>query len=376
MKEKKIIVLGAGLVGRAMAMDMASHHEVTSVDINDASLKELGTQYGIHTIRADLSVVGTIPEIVKDFDLVIGAVPGYMGFRTVQQVIQAGKNMVDISFFPQDPFLLDEEARKHHVSVVIDSGVAPGMSNIFLGYYTTKMEVESYACYVGGLPMIREWPFEYKAVFSPIDVIEEYVRPARYIENGKLMVKPALSDQEYLDFEGIGTLEAWNSDGLRTLLKTMNVPNMIEKTLRFPGTIEYLKVLRESGFFSYEEIDVNGKKIRPIDVTARLLFPKWKLKPGEEDFTVMRVEISGRQEGRKRKFIYTMFDKFDREKQMISMARTTGFTCTSIATLMLEGKIKEEGMIPPEIIAGNEEIFYSILRYLEERGINYVLEKH
>jgi len=369
MERKKILILGAGLVGSAIAMDLATNHEVTSVDINEEALLKLEKKYGIRTILADLSAPGTIEKIVKGFDLIVGAVPGYMGYRTVQEVIRSGKNMVDISFFPQDPFLLDEEAKKKKVSVVIDAGVAPGMSNVLLGYYATQMEVEKYTCFVGGLPVIREWPFEYKAVFSPIDVIEEYIRPARYRENGKLVVKPALSDTELLDFEGIGTLEAWNSDGLRTLLKTMNVPDMIEKTLRYPGTVEYIKVLRESGFFSYDEIEVNGKKIRPIDVTARMLFPKWKLKPGEEDYTVMRVEISGRQNNLKKKFLYTLLDRYDREKEITSMARTTGFTCTAIANLMLENKVEGPGIIPPEKVAEKEENFTFILQYLKERNI-------
>ncbi|MCD6202508.1 MAG: saccharopine dehydrogenase NADP-binding domain-containing protein [Bacteroidales bacterium] len=375
MKGKKILILGAGLVGRAIAIDLAADHEVTSVDINEEALMELEKKYGIRTLSADLSKPGVVKKIVKDYDLVVGAVPGFMGYRMVQQVIRSGKNMVDISFFPQDPFSLDEEAKKKNVSVVVDAGVAPGMSNIFLGYYAAFMEVENYTCYVGGLPVVREWPFEYKAVFSPIDVIEEYIRPARYVENGKPVVKPALSDTELLDFQGLGTLEAWNSDGLRTLLKTMNVPDMIEKTLRYPGTVEYLKVLRESGFFSYDEIDVNGKKIRPVDVTARLLFPKWKLKPGEEDFTVMRVEISGKRDGRKEKFVYTLLDRYDREKKITSMARTTGYTCTALVNLMLNGKVEGPGIIPPETVAVKEENFTFILQYLKERNVDYVPDK-
>jgi len=370
MEKKKIIVLGAGLVGGAIAADLAEDHEVTAVDINEQALGAVAEK-GVTPLHADLSVPGAVGRTVGAYDLVIGAVPGFMGYHTVREVIRAGKNMVDISFFPQDPFTLHEEAKEQEVQVVIDAGVAPGMSNIFLGYYDARMEVDRYVCYVGGLPVIREWPYEYKAVFSPIDVIEEYIRPARYIENGHLVVKPALSDTELIDFEGIGTLEAWNSDGLRTLLKTMRVPNMIEKTLRYPGTVEYLRVLRESGFFSYDQIEVNGKKIRPIDVTARLLFRKWKLKPGEEDFTVMRVEVSGKEKGEEKKYVHTLLDRYDREKGMISMARTTGFTCTALARLMLEGRIEEKGMIPPEQVARKEENFNFILDHLRERGVVY-----
>ena len=97
----------------------------------------------------------------------------------------------------------------------------------------------------------------------------------------KLLPK-ALSETELMNFKGVGTLESWNSDGLRTLIKTMaHVPNMIEKTLRYPGCVEYIKVLRETGFFSKEEIELNGVKIKPVDVTAKLLFPIWKM--NEED---------------------------------------------------------------------------------------------
>ena len=162
---------------------------------------------------------------------------------------------------------------------VMDCGVAPGMGNIILGHHDAQMQITNYECLVGGLPELREWPYQYKAVFSPIDVIEEYIRPARYVQNSELITKEALSDTELIEFEGVGTLESWNSDGLRSLIDTMpHIPNMIEKTLRYPGCVEHLKVLRASGFFSYDEIEVNGQTVRPIDLTAKLLFPKWKLK--------------------------------------------------------------------------------------------------
>ena len=267
-----IIVLGAGLVGGVMAKDLAKEHNVTSVDISQKNLDKLK---GIETICADVSKKKTLQKLIKDFDLVVGAVPGFMGYQMMKDVIEAGKNIIDISFYPEDPFGLDELAKKKGVIAVMDCGVAPGMGNVIFGYHDKKMKITDYECLVGGLPEKREWPYEYQAVFSPIDVIEEYIRPARYVQNSALVIKEALSDTELIEFDDIGTLESWNSDGLRTLIKTMNhVPNMIEKTLRYPGCVEYLKVLRESGFFSYKEIEVNGTMIRPIDMTSKLLFPK------------------------------------------------------------------------------------------------------
>jgi lysine 6-dehydrogenase len=369
--KQKIVVLGAGLVGKVMAIDLSKNFEVTSVDLNKEALSEV-TPYGIKSQQADLADLKGLQELIEPFDLVVGAVPGFMGFQTAKAVIEAGKNMVDISFFPEDPFGLDDLARKKNVTVVTDCGVAPGMGNIILGYHHKRMKIHSYECLVGGLPVVREWPYEYKAVFSPIDVIEEYTRPARYVQNGAVVIKEALSDAELIHFDGIGTLESWNSDGLRSLIRTMpDIPNMIEKTLRYPGCIEYLRVLRETGFFSYEAIDVKGVKVRPIDVTAKLLFPLWKLKAGEEEFTVMRIRIKGEEKGAEKSYEYNLLDRTESKTKTLSMARTTGYTCTAAVHLVLDGKFDRKGISPPEFLGEDETNFSFIVDYLKDRSVIY-----
>lgn len=374
--KKKIAVLGAGLVGRAIAVDLSKDFEVTSVDVSESALKDL-QKSGINTQMLDVTNRSQLQSYLSPFDLVVGAVPGFLGFQTVRAVIEAGKNMVDISFFPEDPFALDTLAKQNKVTVITDCGVAPGMGNIILGYHRGRMKVHSYECLVGGLPVVREWPYEYKAVFSPIDVIEEYTRPARYVQNGALVVKEALSDPELIHFPGIGTLESWNSDGLRTLINTMpDIPNMIEKTLRYPGCIEYLRVLRESGFFSYDEVEVKGVRVRPIDVTARLLFPKWKLKPGEREFTVMRIRIEGEEKGLKKKYQYNLLDHTDTLTETLSMARTTGYTCTAAAHLVLEGTYDRPGISPPEYIGEDDKNFAKIMDHLKMRGVQYNVQEY
>mgnify|MGYP000276798218 FL=1 len=363
-----IIVLGAGLVGGVMAKDLAKQHNVTSVDISQKNLDKLE---GINTICADVSNRETLQNLIKDFDLVVGAVPGFMGYKMMKDVIEAGKNIVDISFYSEDPFGLDKLAKEKGVVAVMDCGVAPGMGNIIFGHHDSKMEITDYECLVGGLPEKREWPYEYQAVFSPIDVIEEYIRPARYVQNSHMITKEALSDTELIEFDEIGTLESWNSDGLRSLIKTMaHVPNMIEKTLRYPGCVEYLKVLRASGFFSYDEVEVNGTMIRPVDMTAKLLFPKWEMKKGDKDFTVMRIIMKGKENGKEVSYQYNLLDRFDNDT--ISMARTTGFTCTAVANLVVNGEYDRVGISPPEYLGGH---FAFVRNYLEERGVQYKVIK-
>ncbi|WP_163321607.1 saccharopine dehydrogenase family protein [Draconibacterium mangrovi] len=374
--KKNVIVLGAGLVGSSIAKDLSKNHQVTSVDFDKKALDKFSAFPEIKCIQEDLSQPENIKSLVSGYDLVIGAVPGFMGYQTMKAVIEAGKNMVDISFMPEDFLSLNGLAKKNKVCVVADCGVAPGMGNIILGHYNQQITVKSYECLVGGLPVIREWPYEYKAVFSPIDVIEEYTRPARYIQNYELVEKEALSDPELIYFDGIGTLESWNSDGLRSLMQTMkNVPDMIEKTLRYPGCIEYLRVLRESGFFSYDPVEVNGVKVRPIDVTAKLLFPKWQLKPGEEDFTIMRIVIKGVENGSEKTFTYHLLDKYDRDTQTISMARTTGYACTSVANLVLDGTFNTPGVNAPEAVGAQPGNLGYIFQYLKERGVIYQLSE-
>jgi saccharopine dehydrogenase-like NADP-dependent oxidoreductase len=130
-------------------------------------------------------------------------------------------------------------------------------------------------------------------------------------------------------------------------------------------------VLRESGFFSYDEIEVKGMKIRPIDVTAKLLFPKWKLKPGEEEFTVMRIKIRGEAEGRSKTYQYNLLDRTNKLTNTLSMARTTGYTCTAAVNLVLYGKFTRKGISPPEFLGETDGCFQFILDYLKARGVVY-----
>ncbi|HNW91112.1 MAG TPA: saccharopine dehydrogenase C-terminal domain-containing protein [Bacteroidales bacterium] len=370
----KIIVLGAGLVGGPMATDLSKDNEfeVSCADINPGSFALLQSS-GIKTIQQDLSDPETVKKLVTGFDMVINAVPGFMGFQTLKAIIEAGKNVVDISFFPEDPFLLNELAQKNNVIAIMDCGVAPGMMHILTGYaYHQLDETETCLTYVGGLPQLREYPYEYKAVFSPIDVIEEYTRPARYIENYKPVTKEALSDAELLNFPGIGTLEAFNSDGIRSLGITIKAANIKEKTLRYPGHIALMKVLRETGFFSQQQIEVKGVKIKPMDVTAKLLFPMWELKKGEKDITIMKVIVEGKKDGKKLRYTYDLLDFYDDETQTHSMARTTGYTATVALRMVASGLYSQKGLSVPEYIGNYPECVEFMLNGLAERGINYV----
>ncbi len=374
MKKKRIIVLGSGLVGAPMAHDLAKDpgFEITVADIRNEALAKCAQDKSVRTVQADLSDAERVKTLVKEFDLVLNAVPGFLGYQTLRAVIESGKDVVDIAFFPEDPFMLDELARKNNVTAIVDCGVAPGMSNVLVGHVHHQLDkTHSALIYVGGLPELRIWPYEYKAVFSPLDVVEEYVRPARYVENGKLVVRTALSDPEYMNFPGVSSLVAFNSDGLRTLVRTLDIPNMKEKTLRYPGHIEKIAVLRETGFFSQEPVEIHGVRVRPIDLTAKLLFPIWKLQPGEIDITVMQVVVEGEKGGEKVRHTFDLFDRFDVAGNVHSMARTTGYTATAAVRMLAGGLYQRQGIIAPEFIGEEPACVEFMLKELAERGVVY-----
>ncbi|HQY12278.1 MAG TPA: saccharopine dehydrogenase C-terminal domain-containing protein [Ferruginibacter sp.] len=365
----QIAILGAGMVGRAIAIDLAATYSVTSFDISEHSLQLLSARNKkIKTVKADLGNYADYDSLLNGFDYVISAVPGFMGYKALEAVILAGKNVVDISFFPENALELDQLAKENDVTAIVDCGVAPGMSNLVLGYYNERMKITDFECMVGGLPRKRVYPFEYKAPFSPIDVLEEYTRPARYVENGHIVTRPALSDAELIDFEEVGTLESFNTDGLRSVLFTMgHIPNMKEKTLRYPGHIDLMKGLIKAGFLNNNPVSVKGQQVSPMEFTSALLFDQWKLGETEEEFTLMRIKLRDAE----KTVCYDLYDAYDAVSQTSSMSRTTGYTCTAALNMLIQNLFSAKGVFPPELVGRDEACFRFILSYLKERNIHY-----
>ncbi len=367
-----ICVLGCGMVGSAIVKDLAMQHQVTAIDASQSALQSVAHISQVTVRQLDVSDTSSLCAAIAPSDLVVNAVPGFLGYATLQQVIAAGKHVVDIAFYPEDALALHDLAIQHNVTAVVDMGVAPGMSNLILGYHDSRMQVESFKCYVGGLPKVRTWPFSYKAPFSPVDVIEEYTRAARLKEYGRVVTKPALSDRELLEFEPVGTLEAFNTDGLRSLLTTMaHIPTMVEKTLRYPGHAELIEALQHSGFFQTTALTINGQPVVPRELTSHLLREQWQLRPGDREFTVMRILMEGTYNGERRSVQYDVFDEYDAATGISSMARTTGYACSAAVNLVLTGKYREPGVSPPEHLGRQAACFDYIMEYLRQRGIQY-----
>ena len=378
------VVLGTGMVGSVIAADLARTRgwKVHAYDANQDALERCRERCVAHgakasalkTGQADLSDTDVIAGLIEPADIVVGAMPGRFGLATLETVIKGKKDYCDISFMPEDPLQFHELARRKGVTAVVDMGVAPGMCHLLSGVACRTLdEVHRIEILVAGLPRHRHWPFEYKAGFSPSDVIEEYIRPSRVVENGRVVVKEALSEPELVDFEGLGTLEAFNTDGLRSLIETLDVPNMVEKTMRYPGHIELMKVFRETGLFSDETIELkDGTRVRPLDVTEHLLFPKWTFEDMEPDVTVMRVTAEGVHGKVPTRLRWDLVDHLDPATGFTSMSRTTAFPAAAMARMIADGTFKSRGVIPPEHIVKRKGIVEILMKQLAARGVHYV----
>jgi saccharopine dehydrogenase-like NADP-dependent oxidoreductase len=369
------VVFGAGMVGSVIAEDLlARGFQVTIADKAPAALARVAERSnGEIAIRGvDCSKQDILATLASEADIVFGALPSWLGLTALQTVIEARKPYCDISFMAEDPRKFDALAKEHGVTCLVDIGVAPGMSHILCSYAVHLLDTcDRLDIVVGGLPIERVWPWEYKAPWSPRDVIEEYIRPARLVEHGQTITREALSECVLMDLPGVGTLEAFNSDGLRTLCDTLNVPFMKERTLRYPGHAQLMKKLRAGGFFAHEPIDVGGQQVRPIDMTAKILIDGWKYEQGEADLTVMRVEAEGII-GEEHVLLYwDLLDYYDGEKDQSSMGRTTAFPAAAMGRMLADGTINNPGVHPPETFGSDEKVVHRLLAELEDRGIHF-----
>jgi saccharopine dehydrogenase-like NADP-dependent oxidoreductase len=380
MSKTQYVVLGGGLVGGFIARTLAvgADCRVTLVDRDTAVLESAARRAPLATSAGDLADAGVLRKCIEEADVAVSAVPGRLGFATLRAVLEAGKPCVDIAFCPEDARALDALAQQRGVRAVVDCGVMPGLGGMLAMDLARRLDEHwSLRILVGGLPVERRWPFEYKAPFSPSDVIEEYVRPARLRVGGRTVQRPALSGVEHVDVPGVGTLEAFNTDGLRTLLEHLPFPDMTEMTLRYPGHAEKVLLLRELGFFSQEPLDVGGARVRPLDLTSRLLFDDWRLMPGMREFTVLIVEANGLASGAAKRLRYFMLDYTDPATGDFSMARTTGWPAVLVARLLAAGALHvfPPGVIAPEKLASDADVLQQILAGLKQAGIELTYEE-
>jgi len=370
----KALVVGCGKVGSEIATDLALSNEFSEILVADAvssNLARVKNTRGIRTVRASLNQKPSMKRLMDEVDIVCGALPGRIGFELLEFAAEAGKDIVDISYTPKNPLLLNSRALSNGCTIVPQCGVAPGFSNMCVGDASERVDkMAKVTIYVGGVPEEPQPPLNYRVVFSLDDVINEYTRPVRIIENRKIRTVEPLTGRGLLSFPGLGRLEYFLTDGLGTLPTSFpQVREMKELTLRYPGHAVIIDALRRLGFFSTKRFKANGVDVEPRRLSVELL--RFALAAGTpHDVLAMRIEVEGESKNKKVIISYTVLDKYDRRRGVTAMARTTAYPCTSAAILLAKGKLELKGVIPPEKIAKDPKMFQFILSRLREHNVN------
>jgi lysine 6-dehydrogenase len=361
----KILILGAGMQGRIAAWDLnRSGHEVTVIDRDPENLARCRQRADVEVRTFDIRNQARLVRLMKDFDAILGALPAAFGFYAMRCAILAGVDMADMSYLPEDPFRLGPKARARKVRIIPDAGFAPGLSNILCGEaYRRLGRVDRMRILVGGMPQKPRPPFNYRITWSPADLMAEYLRPARIVKNFRVVTRPALDGIEEFRVPGVGRLECFYTDGLRTLLRTFrSVHDMEEKTVRYPGHARLFRTIIDAGFFSERPISFHSEKVAPREFALEFL--KAFLGQGDErDLSVLIVELGNKRRAKK----YLCVDRYDPKDKITAMARMTAFSGSVIVQSIKN--YQGYGLIPPELLGRDPGICDFVKRELKKRGI-------
>jgi len=370
----RILVLGSGMMGAAIAQDMADSDEVSDVVLADFDKKKAEGVVAclrcdkVTSKRLDVKDVQATKKLMKGFDVAVCALPEGLNTYASKAAIGAKVHVVDLAYGHRQ-LEFDGAAKKAGITIVLDCGVAPGMTNILAAHGASLMDdVDDISIVCGGLPQKPLPPLGYRITWSTWGLINMYCGKARIVRDEKIVEVDAMSDLERIEFPGMGELEAFTTDGLSTLLLTMKgkVRNMVEKTARYPGHAEKIMAMRDLGLFDTSPVDVGGVKVVPRNMAVSVL-DKTLRRGDERDVTVLRVDVAGKKDGKDVERSFVMVDRFDEERGVTSMARTTGYTAAIVARMVARGEISEKGVVPPETAVG--KAFKSFLSELKERGI-------
>ena len=350
MTASRIVVLGGGAQGRVIAGDLARSLPAARVAVADVRRPELPALPNLEWVESDLADGGAIARLLTAHDLGVGALPSRLGMTAMRAAIEARRNLVDVSFAAQDPLVLDGEARAAGVTIVPDCGLAPGLSHLLVGRsIAARGAPDEIMIMVGGVAEDRAAPYGYVVTWSLDDLLEEYTRPARIVRNGEPTAVPVFSGLERVTVDGVGEMEAFYSDGLRTLLTTAaGVREMGEKTLRWPGHVE---------------------AVRPL-VAANRLVPELAqvcVATPARDLVALVVRL------RRGKTVEqtTMVDRYDARSGQTAMARTTALTTATVARFAAEGGLREPGVQPLEWVARDERAYGYVVESMERHGVRF-----
>jgi lysine 6-dehydrogenase len=376
----RMLVMGAGLQGSACAYDLLQNPDVERVTIADQRLDRLPrflepyrTDPRVELVALDAREGDAVLAVMRTVDACLNALPYYFNFEISTYAVEAGIHCCDLGgnteiVFQQERSL-DVRAAERRVSVVPDSGLAPGMVNILAEAGIRAVDhADSVRIYVGGLPQHPAPPLNYQIVYSLHGVLDYYTTPSWVLRGGEPTQVDALSEVEAVTFEDpVGTLEAFHTaGGLSTMARTYRgaIRTMEYKTLRYPGHAEVMRSIRGLGLLDLQPVTVGDGAVVPRDVFIACAEPRLH-RPESRDLVALRVEVEGTRDGMPHRVIFDLVDLYDESRGVSAMERTTGFSLSITGQLQVQGRVTGPGVRTPDRAVPAE----AYIEELAHRGI-------
>ena len=372
-----VAVIGAGMMGKALAYDLANSADVAGVvlaDIDADRAQSVASSLGkkVTPKALDLHSQADLLQLMKRADVVIGATSYNHNLLLTKAAIESKVHFCDLGGnmdVVDSQIALHPAAEAAGICILPNCGLAPGMACVIAAGGAKKFSrVDNIQIRVGGLPQKPVPPLNYQLVFSVEGLINEYLEPAEVIRSGEVKHIASMIDNENISFpEPLGVLEAFNtSGGVSTLTRMFRgkVRELDYKTIRYPGHCDKFKTLLDLGFASAEPVMVGGSVRTAREVFEELL--RRKLPANGPDLVLMKVMISGTMNSTSRSVVYELIDYYDTRSGLTSMMRTTSFPTSIIAQMTARGEITARGVHPPEECVPLEPF----LAELRRRNIN------
>lgn len=358
-------VIGAGMQGTAAAYDLARFGNAEEIRIADrdparaeSAAQRLNRLLGRSLVRPavlDVRDEQAVVDFLRPMNAAISAVPYRFNPLLARAAIEARTSLCDLGGHTPTTWeilAMDEAAREAGISLIPDCGLMPGLGNTLAVYAMRRMDRPQHVrIWCGGLPQRPKGPLGYQLFFNIAGLTAEYTGKAVFLRQGRIVEVEALTEPETITFPPpVGTCEAFvTSGGTSTCPWTFQgiLETYEEKTIRYPGHLERIRLLAELGFLGTDPIEIDGARVIPREVFHRLVEPRLQFPEDPADVVMLRVACEGTHQGQPMEIILDLMDFYDPETGFTAMERTTGWHAAIVAGMMARGETPR-GAIPVE----------------------------
>ena len=372
------LVMGAGKMGVVLAKDLIESDPECQVTLADIDFERLGRAAEfigsdrVVPLQRDIEDQNQRMEVMEGKDVALCALLHDQSLISLDAAVSKGVHYIDlVGEAPLERMKYDSRAKEKGIAVISGLGVSPGITNICVGRAVHLLdEAEKGIVGVGGVPVEPRPPLNYRIVYAVESLLGLYERDVLILKDGKIKRVDPLTGLEKIEFANpFSEMEWFYTDGLNSMTYTLQekIMNLAEKTIRHSGHVAGIQTLKECGFFSRDSVEVDGQKVTPRRVLEVVLDEQMKL--GEDqDATLLRIEVSGKQDGKPVTHVFEMADFFDTERQYSSMGKTTSFPASIGAQMIMSGQITQRGVVFPENIF-DAELYDPFIEALSARGV-------